>query len=273
MRRPSRLTSRIGERPLREPPPCSRARCRGSTRPGRSSGRGLARPRRSLAAASSQAGSIQLGSWEPRSPFVRIGGGAPRDRRRPISPAPRRRRSASSGCEDAEDDPVRGADSSPLTRPVEHEPDERADRNAGRALRASRCPSRRRPGRRCRGTQNVAHELREEPCGVIAPPHRWPMFLMSAMLESIRSSVLLVEREWPDPVAGRAARLHDLVHERVVVAHGASDVRAQRDHARAGERRGVDDAGWLLLGEQRQGVREDDAPSASVFRTSEVVPP
>ena len=95
---------------------------------------------------------------------------------------------------------------------------------------------------------------------VIAPPQRSPMFLMSAMFESIRRRYSLCSGsgQIQSPVARPA--FDDLVDERVVVAHRAGDVGPERDHARAGERRRVHDARRLLLREQGEGVGEDQPP-------------
>ena len=65
----------------------------------------------------------------------------------------------------------------------------------------------------------------------------------------------------------------ELAQQRVVVREEARDLLAECDLDRARERRDVDDRFRFLLGSEASASAETSRPSASVFSTSEVLPP
>ena len=67
-------------------------------------------------------------------------------------------------------------------------------------------------------------------------------------------------RQLPARLAGARARLEHFLHQRVVVAHHAGGGVAERDDARAGERRRIDHRGRLEALRVRQHVGEHEPP-------------
>ena len=104
-----------------------------------------------------------------------------------------------------------------------------------------------------------------------APPCRFPMFFMSAISDSMwlgRPRAEEGARSARRP--GEAART--CREQTVVVAHEAGDLRSERDHARPGQRRQVDDGVGSLLDGQDRPSASTRRPSASVLSTSMVFP-
>ena len=141
-----------GARRPRAPPPCSRARCRDRADPDAREPQHLGGFLASPGPASPPARARSCaGSWDPRSPLVRISRCTSRPAAAHFASTPPAQISASSGCaKTPRTGPVRGASSSPVTPPGRA----RSARALGRERPSppsapGRCPSRRTPGRRC----------------------------------------------------------------------------------------------------------------------------